>query len=173
VAKIITKRLKTVLSETISKEQFGFLEGHQIHKAIGVAQEGLQSLKINKAKGDILKIDLSKAFDWVCWSYIRLLLTHLGFEVPFITWVMQCITTVSFVVLINGAASPFFKSERGLRQGCPLYPLLFLLVVEGLSRALDHASANREFHGIAISHNLRLTHLLFVDDVLIFCNGTL
>jgi hypothetical protein len=105
-----------------------------------------------------LKIDLSKSYDRVCWSYIILILTHLGFEVPFITWVMECISIVSFVVLINGETSPFFKSERGLRQGCPLSPLLFMLVAEGLSRAIDHASINGDFQGISISPTLRITH---------------
>jgi hypothetical protein len=122
---------------SISKEQFGFLEGRQIHEAIWVAQKGLHSLKTKKAKGTILKIELSKAFDRVNWSYIMLLLTHLGFEVPFIKWLMACICSVSFIVLINGAASPFFTSEKGLRQGCTLSPLLFLLVAEGLSRAIE------------------------------------
>jgi hypothetical protein len=109
--------VKRILSERISGEQFGFLEGRQIHEAIGVAQEGLHSMKSRKLKGAVLKIDLSKAYDRVSWLFIRLLLTHLGFAVPFINWVMNCLTTVSFAVLINGSASPFFPSERGLRQG--------------------------------------------------------
>jgi hypothetical protein len=112
IAKIIARRLKPLLSESISKEQFGFLEGRQIHEAIGVAQEGLHSLKTSREKGTIIKIDLSKSFDRVNWSYIRLLLTHLGFEVPFIKWTMACFTSVSFVVLINGATSPFSFRKR-------------------------------------------------------------
>ena len=107
-----------------------------MHEAIGVAQEGLHSAKTKNKKGAILKIDLSKAFDKVSWIYLRLLLTHLGFNYSFIKWIFACITTASFVVLINGAASHFFHAERGLRQGCRLSPLLFLLVVEGLSRAI-------------------------------------
>jgi hypothetical protein len=79
VAKVISRRLKDLLSEKVSKEQFGFLEGRKIHEAIGVAQEGLHNVKIKKAKGVILKIDLSKAYDRVSWLYIRLILTHLGF----------------------------------------------------------------------------------------------
>jgi hypothetical protein len=84
---------------------------------------------------------------------------------------MSCISTISFAVLINGAASPFFPVERGLRQGCPLSPLLFLLVAEGLSRAIGEAKSRGEFQGISISSTLKISHLLFVDDVLIFCNG--
>jgi hypothetical protein len=128
VAKIIAQQLKPFLLDSISKEQFGFLEGYQIHEAIGVSQEGLHGLKSSRSQGAILKINLSKAYDRVNYSFIRLMLTHLGIEVPFIKWVMDCISSVSFSVLINGASSSFFSSERGFRQGCPLSPLIFLLV---------------------------------------------
>jgi len=151
VAKIISRCLKPVLSEVISKKQFGFLNGRQIHEAIGVEREGLHSLRSLQSKGVVLKIDLSKAFDHVSWSFIRLLLTHLGFEVPFIRWIMVCISSVSFAVLINGAASPFFSSRRSLRHGCPLSPLL---VAEGLSKALISAINTRDFQSIKTSPDL-------------------
>jgi len=172
IAKIISRRLKGVLSRNISDEQFGFLEGRQIHEAIGVAQEGVHSLKTKKLKGAVIKIDLSKAYDRVSWLYIRMLLTHLGFEYEFIRWIMSCISSVSFSVLINGSASSFFSAGRGLRQGCPLSPLLFLLVAEGLSRFLQNAKQEGSFKGIPISPVLYITHLLFVDDILIFCDGS-
>ena len=85
---------------------------------------------------------------------------------------MCCITTSSFTVLINGYASPFFKEKRGLRQGFHLSLLLFLLVAEGLSRALAHKKRRGDFKRMAISHNQRLSHLLFVDYILFFCEGT-
>ena len=91
VSKVIARRIKAILSENISAEQFGFLEGRQIHEAIGVAQEGMHSLKSRNIKGAILKIDLSKAYDKVSWIYLRLLLTHLGFGINFIRWIMSCI----------------------------------------------------------------------------------
>jgi hypothetical protein len=84
---------------------------------------------------------------------------------------MACITSVSFAVLINGATSPFFTFEKGLRQGFPLSPLLFLLVAEGLSRAIENAVRSGDFNGIHLTAGLRITHLLFVDDILIFYNG--
>jgi hypothetical protein len=115
ISKIISKRIKAILSKSVSHEQFGFLEGIQIHEAIGVVQEALHNIKTQKIKSAVIKIDLSKSFDRVSWLYIRLLQTHLGFELPFINCIMSCITTTSFVVLINGSESPFFPAERGLR----------------------------------------------------------
>eukprot|EP00253_Pinus_taeda_P017324 PITA_17324 len=85
---------------------------------------------------------------------------------------MGCISNVSFAVLINGAASPFFKSQRGLRQGCPLSPLLFLLVAEGLSRLIHKARRTNKIKGIEVAINLYITRLLFVDDILLFSNGS-
>ena len=101
-----------------------------------------------------------------------MLLTHLGFGIGFIIWIMSFITTVSFYVLINGAASPLFHAERGLRQGFLLFPLLFLLVAEGLSRVFREAKSHGSLKGIQIYQVLHLTHLLFVDDFLIFCTTT-
>lgn len=121
----------------------------------------------------ILKVDLSKAFDRANWLYIILILTHLGFPFAYIKWIMSCIKDVSYSVLLNGEATPFFLSERGLRQGCPLSPLLFLLIMEGLSRSIIVAQNINELVGIKISENFYLTHLLFVDDVLIFLNGSI
>eukprot|EP00253_Pinus_taeda_P014363 PITA_14363 len=172
IAKVIANRLVPILSRNISMEQFGFLDGRQIHEAIGVAQEVIHNIKQKKKKGVVLKIDLSKAYDRINWLYIRLLLTHLGFSYSFISWIMGCISNVSFAVLINGAASPFFKSQRGLRQGCPLSPLLFLLVAEGLSRLIHKARRTNKIKGIEVAINLYITHLLFVDDILIFSNGS-
>jgi len=130
-------------------------------------------MQTKKIKGMILKADLSKAFDRVSWLYIRMLLTHLGFPIGVIKWVMCCITNISFSVLINGVASPFFHYERGLKQGCPLSPLLFLLLMEGLNRLLKDMHLRGRLSGIRITDRCTITHLLFVDDVIIFLNGGL
>jgi hypothetical protein len=71
-----------------------------------------------------------------------------------------------------GQASLFFKPGRGLRHGCPLSPLLFLLIVKGLSRLLKEASENGSFKGICIGLACNITHLLFMDDIMIFCEGS-
>ena len=85
---------------------------------------------------------------------------------------MGCLSSVSFFVLINGKPSRFFKASISLRQGFPLSPILFVLIVEGLIRAILHAKETGHFKGIGIKGLLRLTHLLFKDDVLIFYDGS-
>jgi hypothetical protein len=139
ITNIIARRIKPILSASIFKEQFSFLEGRKIHEAIGMAQEGLHSLKIRKLKGDVFNIDLSKSYDRVNCLFICILLTHLGFEVPFTSWVMSCISSISFDDLNNGSASPFFYPKRGIIQDIPLSPLFFLLMEEGLSHSLSDA----------------------------------
>lgn len=86
---------------------------------------------------------------------------------------MSCISSASFNVLINGFASHFFHAERGLRQGFPLSPLLFLIVMEGLSRLIVHEKRNGRLFGLKINDHCYLTHLLFVNDVLIFLDGSI
>lgn len=104
--------------------------------------------------------------------YLQLMLTHIGFPHQFINLVGSCFTTVSFNVLINGAASNFFHAERGLRQGCPLSPMLFLLIMEGLGRLLKSTRINGTLGGVEINDMTIISHLLFFDDVLIFLNGS-
>lgn len=173
IAKVIASRIKPFLSKYISAEQFGFLDGRQIHEAMGVAQETLHSLKKSGKKGAIVKIDLSKAYDRISWMYLRLLLTHLGFRFDFGRWVMSCVSSSSIAILINGAASSFFNPERGLRQGCPLSPLLFLLAAEGISLMIHEARRQGDLKGIEVAVNIWVTHLLFVDDILLFNNGSI
>ena len=119
-----------------------------------------------------LKIDLSKAYDRVSRTYLRVILSKMGFSGLFISWVMSSLTSVSFAILINGADSTFFKAGRGLRQGCPLAPLLFLIIAEGLSRALYCAKDEGIYHGISFGNNISLTHVLFVDDVIMVSDGS-
>eukprot|EP00253_Pinus_taeda_P021333 PITA_21333 len=102
-----------------------------------------------------------------------MLLTHLGFPYMFIIWIMNFISDVPYSVLLNGSPSPFFTAERGLRQACPLSPLLFLLIMEGLSRLIGAEHRRGRITRIKIMENCSLTHLLFVDDVLIFLNGSM
>jgi hypothetical protein len=98
-----------------------------------------------------MKLDLKKAFDSIDWDFLRLVLLSVGFGEQFTNWIMSCVTSANFAVLINGEASRFFKSERGLRQGCPLSPYLFILVMEALSLLLSKGCSEHRFTGIKVS----------------------
>jgi hypothetical protein len=120
ITKIIAARIKTSLSVGISKEQFGFLEGRQITDAIGVVQEALHNIKVKNIKALVLKLDLIKAYDRVDWGFLRLVLLQVGLSLEATDWIMGCVTSANFAVLINGKPTNFFKSSRGLRQGLPV-----------------------------------------------------
>ena len=125
--------LKPFLDSGISQEQFGFLKYHQISEPIGIVQDVLHSVKTKNLCAFVLKLDLSKAFDRVDWTYVRLILIQIGVPLLTVNWIMGCLSTANFAVLVNGTPSTFFTASHGIRQGCPLSPLLFILVIEGLS----------------------------------------
>lgn len=139
ISKIIADRLKSALSAHISDEQFGFLEGRQIHDAIGITQELLHSIKIYKKKAMLLKMDLVKAYDRVNWTFFRMILIRIGLPSLMIKWIMACIQSMNISVLVNGSPTDFFSCSRGLRQGCPLSPLMFILIMDGFSRLVKKA----------------------------------
>jgi hypothetical protein len=109
----------------LSEEQLGFLKGRQILDAIGTTQECLHSIKAKKLQAIILKLDLKKAYDCTNWDYLRLMLIHCGFGLLMTNWIMGCVASTTYAILINGEATKFFNSGRGLRQGahCPLFCL--------------------------------------------------
>jgi hypothetical protein len=88
-------------------------------------------------------------------------------------WIMGHVTSATFTILINGDSTGFFQSGRGLRQGCPLSPLLFILVMEGLSLLLKQGQAEGKLTEIKVSRLIRIFHLLFMDDILIMSKASL
>jgi hypothetical protein len=167
VSKVISNRLKPFLERSLSAEQLGFLKGRRIQDAIGVAHECIHSIKQKNLKALIMKIDLKKAFDSIDWSYLRLVLLSAGFGDKFTDWILSCVSSANFAVLINGEASSFFQSERGLRQGCPLSPYLFILIMESLSIILAKFCSDHKISGIKVSRLNKIIHLMFVDDILL------
>ena len=139
---------------------------------MGVIQEGLHTIYCKIMKLVVLKIDLSKAYDRVNWTYLRIILSKMGFVVPFITWIMSSVSSVSFALLVNGATSSFFRAGRGLMQGFPLSPLPFLIVVEGLGRVLLSSKDYGYFHGIYFGNDITLSHVIFVDYIVMVSDGT-
>jgi hypothetical protein len=156
ISKIIATRIKPILSRFLSQEQLGFLKGRQILDAIGTAQECLHSIKRKKSKALILKLDLKKAFDCIDWDFLRMILIQTGFSHSMIKWIMSCVTSANLAILVNGESSPFFRIGRGLRQGCPLSPLLFILAMEALSLLLKSGQAEGKITGLKVSRTIKI-----------------
>ena len=112
ISKIIAVRLKNGLSKGMSDEQFGFLENRQITDAIAVAQEVLHSVKIKGKKALVLKLDLIKAYDRVDWRFIRLVLLQIGIPLDTTNWIMGCVSSANYSILVNGNPTSFFSASR-------------------------------------------------------------
>jgi hypothetical protein len=113
-----------------------------------------------------LKLDLRKAYDCVDWDFLRLILISTGCRTQLTNWIIACVTSPTTAALINGEATDFFKNGRSLRQGFPLLPLLFILVMEGLSLLLKSTQEEGKISGIKVSSHFKILHVLFVDDII-------
>lgn len=113
---------------------------------------------------------MSKAYDRLEWGFIGTVMERMGFHPRWINWIFQCISTVSYTFLINGASQGKVIPQRGIRQGDPLSPFIFILCGEVLSGLCNNALINGTLPGIRVSRGSpKLNHLLFADDTMFFC----
>jgi len=92
-----------------------------------------------------MNVDLRKTYDSIEWEFIRRLLAKLGFPFKFTSWMMECISTVPYSLVINGGLSKQFRGESGIGQGDPMSPYLFVLAIEYLQRELSMLRLNKDF----------------------------
>ena len=177
ISKMIASRLKHVLDDIISPVQSAFVPGRLITDNVLLAYESLHTVK-NKKKGKwgycAVKLDMHKAYDRVEWIFLERIMVQLGFSLDFVDLLMCCVRSVKYKVRFNNQETDSFTPSRGLRQGDPLSPYLFLICAEGLSSILSHMAEVRGIEGVRVCRNApSVSHLLFADDSLILMKANM
>ncbi|XP_062021002.1 uncharacterized protein LOC133737477 [Rosa rugosa] len=171
-SKVLANRLKQILSSIISPLQSAYVPGRLISDNTLVATEVAHFMyKLRRQEEGFfsLKLDISKAYDRLEWDFLRAMLTKLGFHEQWITIIMKCVASVQYSILVNGQPSKAITPTRGIRQGDPLSPYLFILCAEGLSALISKAVESSHLQGLKMCPEApTLHHLFFADDSLIF-----
>lgn len=172
IAKIITGRIQPLLSDLISPHQSVFVPKRAISDNVLITHEILhffQTLKAKKHCAMAVKTDMSKAYDRIEWGFLKAVLNRLGFHATWIEWIMECVKTVTYSFLINRSPKGMVTPSRGLRQGDPLSPYLFILCTEVLSGLCMKGNDDGSLPGVRVACNSPpINHLLFADDTMFF-----
>jgi len=169
LAKVLANRLRSIIALVISGNQSTFVKGRQILDGILVANEVVDDVRKCKKELLLFKVDFEKAYDSIDWTYLDEVMQKMGFLVLWWKWIKECIGTATALVLVNESPTDEFPLKRGLRQGDPLSPFLFLLVAEGFNILMNSMSTSQFFHGYKVGSDPTtvVSHLQFADDTLI------
>ncbi|XP_077222164.1 uncharacterized protein LOC143856008 [Tasmannia lanceolata] len=169
IIKLMASRLSKVLNRIVSPNQSAFIKDRLIQDNILLSHDLCHNFhKASNPKALCIKIDLKKAYDYVIHEALLGFMRKIGFPNLWCTWISKCIASPSFSVLLNGSPKGFFRSSNGLRQGDPLSPLLFSLVMEIFSCLLNTAQALGKIKTPFSKGNLTINHVMYADDVMIF-----
>ncbi|CAN1331091.1 Transposon TX1 uncharacterized 149 kDa protein [Linum perenne] len=171
ISKIISTRLKPILPGLVSELLAAFTGNRCIQDSVILVHEVIHRLK-HRRKGKncdfIMKVDMMKAYDRVSWDFLFAVLDMMCFGSRWIGWIRATVCSVKFAVMINGTATGFFSPTRGLRQGDPLSPFLFIMITNALTYLIHSEVAGRNLKGIRLTPRCPvLTHVLFADDTVI------
>ena len=172
ISKILATRLKSVLPKIIDCSQSAFIKGRGLLDSILVANEVVEECKLKKKRLAIVKVDYEKAYDSVSWVFLYYMMGRLGFCARWIGWIKECLESSTISILVNGSPTKEFVPTRGLRQGDPMAPFLFLIVAEGLAGLVRQAVRKNLYSGIEVGTNGTNVKLLqFADDTLFICDA--
>ncbi|KAK4389648.1 putative mitochondrial protein [Sesamum angolense] len=174
ITKIIADRLAPALEHLTDRCQAAFVGGRSITDNIFLAQEMVRQYTRKRISPRCtINVDLRKTFVSVSWTFLSQVLHGYGFPPIFIAWIMECVSTSSFSVALNGSLHGFFAGQKGLRQGDPMSPGIFLLCMEYFSRLIKRKTTDSDFNFHPKCEKLKITHLLFADDLMMFSRGDL
>ncbi|GJU61513.1 hypothetical protein Tco_1243348 [Tanacetum coccineum] len=173
ISKIISNRMKDSLTSLISSNQSAFVPGRRITDNILLTQELMHNYHLDRGPPRCaFKVDIQKAYDTIDWCFLREVLIGFGFHPRMIGWIMECVSSTSFSISINGTLHGYFKGKRGLRQGDPMSLYLFTLVMEVLTLMLQRRV--RDSDTFTYHHNcsnLNIINLCFADDLNLLAHG--
>ncbi|CAM8948837.1 unnamed protein product [Rhodiola kirilowii] len=176
VTKCLANRLKQVLHKVIAETQSAFVPGRLITDNILMAHEIFHYMKTRTGMSNIfgaLKLDMSKAYDRVDWVFLEQMQLRLGFPHSWVQKVMKCVTTVTYYIRVNDTVSRGVVPERGIRQGDPLSPYLFVICMEWLACVLAKGKVDGRVVGVKICRDApNVSHLFFADDCVLFFKAT-
>lgn len=167
LAKALALRLKSVIALVIDEVQSAYIEGRNILDGPLIVNEICTWSKRSKREVLLLKVDFDKAFDSVNWEYLDSVLMQMGFGLKWRLWMKGCLSSSRASVLVNGSPTKEFSMSRGVRQGDPLSPFLFIIAMEGLNVAMKAARDKGLYTGIHIPNSdCVISHLFYADDAI-------
>ncbi|GJT83028.1 RNA-directed DNA polymerase, eukaryota [Tanacetum coccineum] len=176
IAKILANRLVGVLGDIVNEVQSAFIAERQILDGPFILNEILQWSKTKKKQSLIFKVDFEKAYDSVRWDFLDDILKKFGFGEKWCKWIQSCLRSSRGSILINGSPTEEFQFYKGLKQGDPLSPFLFILIMESLHLSFQRVVDNGMFNGIKLSSSLSISHLFYADDAVFmgqWCDGNI
>ncbi|GKV53518.1 hypothetical protein SLEP1_g60039, partial [Rubroshorea leprosula] len=172
-ALLLANRMRCVMKSIINPNQSAFIEGRQIVDGIITTNELIHETKKRRRPTLIFKADFEKAYDSVNWEFLDVMLDKLGFCLLWRTWIQECLASASVSILVNGSPTEEFQMTKGLRQGDPLAPFLFLVVAEALNGLINKAVEEGLLEAATVGSGVvQISHLQFTDDTLIFCKAS-
>ncbi|WOL07964.1 hypothetical protein Cni_G16714 [Canna indica] len=167
LAKVILNRIRPVLEKVISSAQSAFMPNRLIQDNIFVVAEVVNSIHGSKAMKPyiLVKIDLQKAYGRVSWMALYAVMKKLKFPQKMIMWIKGCIENAKLRCKTNGVMSQEFVGYKGIRQGDPMSPFLFIILEELLHAIIRYYVENKWIDPFKL-HNFEMSHLCFADDVI-------
>nr|GFB86343.1 RNA-directed DNA polymerase, eukaryota [Tanacetum cinerariifolium] len=166
IAKVLANRLVMVLNDIVDEIQSAFVTDRQIMDDPLILNEIVHWYKNKKKQSMIFKVDFETAYDSVRWDFINDILWRFGFGEKWCKWIQSCLYSSRGSVLVHGSPTKEFQFHKGLKQGDPLSPFLFILVMESLHVSFQRVLDAGLFNGISLDSSLQISHLFYADDAI-------
>lgn len=175
ISKLLAATLSVIVERIISANQFGFIRNRSIHQCIAFALGGVNLLSKKAFGGSVaLKLDIQKAFDTINWHFLLWILESFRFSSQFASWISSILSSAHISIMTSSRLQGHFSCSRGVRQGDPLSLILLGIEEDFFSRYLIYMVNHRELEPNHYTNGVSLpTHLLYADDILIFCRASL